>query len=77
MPKSGVEYLAQHPGRKTRKAGNSNTKEKITWAENEVSRILDHISPALLHKIVDERSKTNLVVFVEGGLAVVYCRRSR
>ena len=69
MPKSGVEYLAQHPGWKTRKARKSNTKEKITWAENEVSRILDHISPALLHKIVDKQSKeSNLVVFVEGGL---------
>jgi hypothetical protein len=47
-----------------------NTVHKITWAKNEVDRILDHISPALLHKIVDERSKdTNpLVVFVEGGI---------
>lgn len=47
-----------------------NTKEKVAWAKNEVDRLLDHISPALLHKIVDERSKdTNpLVIFVEGGI---------
>lgn len=72
MAKSGVEYLAQHPGwkSKSRKSAKKNTSEKIAWAQNEVDRLLDHISPALLHKIVDERSKdTNpLVVFVEGGI---------
>lgn len=47
-----------------------NTKEKVAWAKNEVNRLLDHISPALLHKIVDERSKSTnpLVVFLEGGI---------
>lgn len=47
-----------------------NTKEKITWAKNEVDRLLDHVSPALLHKIVDERSKNSnpLIAFIEGGI---------
>lgn len=47
-----------------------NTVQKIAWAKNEVDRILDHVSPALLHKIVDERSQNSnpMVVFVEGGI---------
>jgi hypothetical protein len=72
MAKSGVEYLAQHPGWKSkpRKSTKKNTAEKVTWAKNEVDRLLDHLSPALLHRIVDERSKSSnpLVVFVEGGI---------
>jgi hypothetical protein len=73
MPKTGVEILANHAGwkskNKPRKGAKKNTAEKITWTKNEVDRLLDHVSPAMLHKIVDERSKTsNLVVFVEGGI---------
>ena len=47
-----------------------NTVQKIAWAKNEVDRILDQYLPALLHKIVDERSKSSnpLVIFVEGGI---------
>jgi len=47
-----------------------NTVQKIAWAKNEVDRLLEHISPALVHKIVDERSKSSnpLVIYVEGGI---------
>jgi hypothetical protein len=68
--KSGVEILANHVGWKSkpRKGTMKNSAEKIAWAKNEVYRILDHISPALLHKIIDERSKSSTVIFVEGGI---------
>jgi hypothetical protein len=53
-----------------------NTVQKIAWAKNEVDRILDHISPALLHRIVDERSKNSnpLVIYVEGGIVQTVLR---
>jgi hypothetical protein len=74
MPKTGVEILANHAGwkskNKPRKGAKKNTAEKITWTKNEVDRLLDHVSPAMLHKIVDKRCKSSnpLVVFVEGGI---------
>jgi len=56
-------------------ASRKNTAEKIAWAKNEVDRLLDHISPALLHRIVDERNSSGpLVVFVEGGIVQTVLR---